>query len=118
MSRSIKVDLKNLSPDALVEFLAGMGKEKFRAGQIMRWIYQRRVSDFAEMTDLAKAFRDELGQRSYISNFSPAAVEVSSDGTRKFLFRLNDDKSIETVLIPMEAAATLLLKVGFAGAMK
>ena len=59
MPTSVKVDLKNLSPDALVEFLAGMGKEKFRAGQMMRWIYQRGVSDFAAMTDLANTLRDE-----------------------------------------------------------
>ena len=104
----VKVDLKNLSPDALVEFLAGMGKEKFRAGQMLRWIYQRGVTDFAEMTDLAKTFRDELGERSYVSKFTPAAVEVSSDGTRKFLFRLNDGKSIETVLIPMEGGRNTL----------
>lgn len=108
MSRAVKVDLKNLNPGALVEFLAGMGKEKFRAGQMMRWIYQRGVTDFAEMTDLAKTFRDELTQRSYISNFSPEAVEVSADGTRKFLFRLVDGKSIETVLIPMEGGRNTL----------
>src|SRR5210317_97154 len=102
MTTPVKVDLKNLTPDALVEFLAGMGKEKFRAGQIMLWIYQRGVTDFAEMTDLAKTFRDELEERSYVSKFTPPAVEVSPDGTRKFLFRLDDGKSVETVLIPME----------------
>ena len=48
-----RVDLKDLNPDALVSFLAGMGKEKFRAEQVLRWIYQRGVEDFAEMTDLA-----------------------------------------------------------------
>ncbi|TNF50973.1 MAG: 23S rRNA (adenine(2503)-C(2))-methyltransferase RlmN, partial [Deltaproteobacteria bacterium] len=47
-----RVDLKDLSPDALVEFLSGMGKEKFRAVQILRWIYQRNVTDFSAMTDL------------------------------------------------------------------
>ena len=103
-----KVDLKNLSPDALVEFLAGMGKEKFRAGQILRWIYLRGVADFAEMTDLAKTFRDELAGKAYISKLSPESVEVSSDGTRKFLFRLADGKSIETVLIPMEGGRNTL----------
>jgi 23S rRNA (adenine2503-C2)-methyltransferase len=108
MTTPVKVDLKNLTPDALVKFLAGMGKEKFRAGQIMRWIYQRGVTDFAEMTDLAKTFRDELGERSYVSKFTQEAVEVSADGTRKFLFRLDDGKSIETVLIPMEGGRNTL----------
>ena len=108
MTAVAKTDLKNLSPDALVEFLTGIGKERFRAGQVMRWIYQRGVTDFAEMTDLAKSFRDELSQRAYVSTFAPEAVEVSSDGTRKFLFRLDDGKSVETVLIPMEKGRNTL----------
>lgn len=103
-----RVDLKDLSPDALVDFLAGMGKEKFRAVQILRWIYQRDVANFAEMTDLAKDFREQLARRATISTFTQEAVEVSSDGTRKFLFRLHDGKSVETVLIPMEGGRNTL----------
>lgn len=102
------VDLKDLSPAALVDFLAGMGKEKFRAEQILRWIYQRGVESFAEMTDLAKTFREELCERATISSFNHETVEVSSDGTRKFLFRLADNKSVETVLIPMEGGRNTL----------
>ncbi|MDH3997969.1 MAG: 23S rRNA (adenine(2503)-C(2))-methyltransferase RlmN [Desulfuromonadales bacterium] len=102
MDNQNKTDLKNLSPNALVEFLQGKGKEKFRSTQIMRWIYQRNVVEFAEMTDLAKAFRADLAESARVSSFTPETVEVSSDGTRKFLFRLEDDKSVETVLIPME----------------
>jgi 23S rRNA (adenine2503-C2)-methyltransferase len=102
------VDLKSLSPEALVDFLAGMGKEKFRADQILNWIYQRGVTDFSAMTDLAKSFREEMSQRATISCFTHEAVEVSADGTRKFLFRLNDGKSVETVLIPMESGRNTL----------
>jgi 23S rRNA (adenine2503-C2)-methyltransferase len=96
------VDLKNLSPAELETFLAGLGKERFRAGQLLRWIYLRGVTDFDEMTDLAKGFREELAERATISTFTAAAEEVSADGTRKFLFRLDDGESVETVLIPME----------------
>ncbi|MBE0577488.1 MAG: 23S rRNA (adenine(2503)-C(2))-methyltransferase RlmN [Desulfuromonadales bacterium] len=102
------VDLKNLSPDALVDFLEGMGKEKFRADQILRWIYLRGVTDFSEMTDLAKSFREEISQRAIISFFTPETIEISSDGTRKFLFRLCDKRSVETVLIPMEGGRNTL----------
>ena len=102
------VDLKNLSPEALVDFLAGMGKEKFRADQILNWVYQRGVADFSEMTDLAKTFREEMSQRATISCFTQETVEVSSDGTRKFLFRLDDGRSVETVLIPMESGRNTL----------
>lgn len=108
MTAVTKVDLKNLTPAALVEFLAGMGKEKFRAGQILRWVYQRGAVDFAEMTDLAKSFREELSDRAFISNLDAETVEVSSDETRKFLFRLADGKSVETVLIPMEGGRNTL----------
>jgi len=108
MTAVLKTDLKNLSPDAFVGFLTGIGKEKFRVGQMMRWMYQRGVTDFADMTDLAKSFRDELSQRAYVSMFAAEAVEVSSDGTRKFLFRLDDGNSIETVLIPMEKGRNTL----------
>lgn len=102
MSSVAKVDLKELSPEAMIAFLAELGQKKFRAEQMLRWIYQRGVVDFAEMTDLAKPFRDELSQRAVISSFEPSAVEVSADGTRKFLFQLKDGKCVETVLIPME----------------
>jgi 23S rRNA (adenine2503-C2)-methyltransferase len=102
------VDLKNLSPAELEQFLAGLGKERFRAGQLLRWLYSRGVTDFALMTDLAKDFRAELATRATVSVFSVAAEEVSCDGTRKFLFRLADGESVETVLIPMEEGRATL----------
>ena len=97
-----RIDLKNLSPQELVAFLQGLGKERFRANQILRWIYPRQVTDFAEMTDLAKDFRRDLAERARVSAWQPEAEEVSRDGTRKFLFRLADGRAIESVLIPMD----------------
>ncbi len=108
MQTAALVDLKDLTPEALVDFLSGMGKEKFRAEQIYRWIYQRGVDDFSAMTDLAKLLREELGRRAIISAFVHETVEVSQDGTRKFLFRLHDGRSVETVLIPMEGGRNTL----------
>jgi len=105
---STLVDLKNLSPTELEAFLADLGKERFRAGQLLRWIYPRAVTDFAAMTDLAKAFREELTARAVVSSLTPEAEEVSLDGTRKFLFRLEDGESVETVLIPMEEGRATL----------
>ena len=102
------VDLKNFSPAELEQFLAGLGKERFLAGQLLRWIYQRGVVDFSAMTDLAKGFREELAARAVISTFTAEAEEVSADGTRKFLFRLADGQSVETVLIPMEEGRATL----------
>ena len=103
-----KIDLKDLSPDGLAEFLADIGKEAYRAGQILRWIYQRGISDFNAMTDLAKSLRSELIQRAYISHFAPVKEEISADGTRKLLFQLDDGKCVESVIIPMDNSRNTL----------
>ncbi len=113
------VDLKELTPAELEGFLAGLGKERFRAGQLLRWIYQRSVVDFAAMTDLAKGFREELAARAVVSTLALEAEEVSRDGTRKFLFRLADGASVESVLIPMdEGRATLCISTQVGCAMQ
>ena len=105
-----KIDLKSLTHEQLEEFLSELGKEKYRAKQILRWIYQRHVTDFAQMTDLAKQFRSQLEERATISSWQPEMVETSNDGTRKYLFRLDDGESIEAVKIPMdEDRATLCI---------
>ena len=103
-----RVDLKNLTLAELTDFLAGLGKERFRAGQIFRWIYQRGVTDFAAMTDLAKSLREELSARALVSDWEPEAVEQSRDGTQKYLFRLADGQTVETVRIPMEEGRATL----------
>jgi 23S rRNA (adenine2503-C2)-methyltransferase len=92
----------------LTAFLGGLGKERFRAGQIMRWIYGRGATSFADMTDLAKSLRAELEERAVISTLVPEAVEESRDGTRKYLFRLTDGETIEAVRIPMEGERATL----------
>ncbi len=105
-----KTDLKGLTQDKLEEFLSSFGKEKYRAKQILRWIYQRQVTDFSQMTDLAKVFRAQLAERAMISTLEPEVVETSHDGTRKYLFRLLDGASVEAVKIPMdEGRATLCI---------
>ncbi len=97
-----KQDLKEFTPDELLAFLAGMGKERFRCEQLLRWIYKRDVTDLDAMSDLSKVLRAELRQRVYISDWHAAAVETSRDGTRKYLYRLADGASVESVRIPMD----------------
>ncbi len=99
---SDKIDLKSLTQDEMQDFLVRLGKEKYRTKQILRWIYQRGVSDFVQMTDLAKDFRSQLEQCAYVSECVPETVQQSSDGTRKYLFRLADGETVEAVRIPME----------------
>ena len=108
LAASERVDLKNLTPDELTAFLAGIGKERFRARQLLRWIYARGVVAFAEMTDLSRDLREELDRRALVSDWIPEVVEKSVDGTCKYLFRLADGETVETVRIPMEGGRSTL----------
>jgi 23S rRNA (adenine2503-C2)-methyltransferase len=104
-----KIDLKNLGTSELTEFLASFGKQRYRTVQILRWLYQKGVQSFDEMTNLSKRFRQELSQVSFISSLHPERVEQAEDGTKKFLFQLDDSNRIESVLIPDKARLTLCL---------
>ena len=104
---SEKIDLKNLSPQELEHFISSFGKERYRSTQILRWLYQEGVQSFDEMTNLSKRFRGELNQVSFISTLHPLKVEQAGDGTKKFLFQLEDENRIESVLIPDKSRLTL-----------
>jgi 23S rRNA (adenine2503-C2)-methyltransferase len=105
----IKTDLKNLTLPALEKFLQGQGKERFRATQIFKWIFQKGACTFEEMTNISKDLRRELTETACISNIESEAVEQGSDGTRKYLFNLADGQGVEAVLIPIEGRNTLCI---------
>jgi len=104
-----KIDLKNLTLPALELFLQGQGKERFRATQIFKWIFQKGACTFEEMTNISKDLRAELAETAFISNIEPETVEQGSDGTRKYLFSLEDGQGVEAVLIPIEGRNTLCI---------
>jgi 23S rRNA (adenine2503-C2)-methyltransferase len=104
-----KVDLKDLSPSELRGFIGSFGKERYRSIQILRWLYQKGVHSIDEMTNLSKKFRQDLIEVSYISTLRPMVVEQAKDGTKKFLFQLEDGNRIESVLIPDKKRLTLCL---------
>lgn len=104
-----KVDIKNLTLQELEAYIAGQGKERFRAKQIFKWLYQQDARGFADMTNLSKDFRQELEKTAWISNLDAEVVEASADGTKKYLFRLADGNAVESVLIPDEDRTTLCI---------
>jgi len=104
-----KTDLKNLTLPDLEKFLQGQGKERFRALQVFKWIYQHDARSFDEMTNISKDLRRELSETALISNLEPEAVEQGNDGTRKYLFNLGDGNGVEAVLIPIEGRNTLCI---------
>jgi len=103
------IPIKALSLDELKEKLAAMGLKTYRAGQIFAWLYQQHAASFDEMTNIAKAERERLSAVFTIAAPAVLLVERSSDGTRKFLFRLADGHTIESVLIPDEDRQTLCI---------
>lgn len=104
-----QTDLKNMTLPDLELFLQGRGKERFRAIQIFKWIYQNDATTFEEMTNISKDLRRELAETARISTIEPEAVEEGGDGTRKYLFNLGDGNCVESVLIPDEGRNTLCI---------
>lgn len=100
MSSDVKVNLFGLAEEELTSLVESLGVQGYRARQIMHWLYRKGASALSRMTDLPASFRDELAEVSTVS--LPTAIEwqQSADGTRKFLFQLEDGLTIESVLIP------------------
>lgn len=75
---------------------------KFRSKQIYQWIYQKYVDDFKKMSNLPKELQKRLSDEFEIDALKIEKVEYSKDGSKKYLFRLKDDHTIESVLLPMK----------------
>jgi len=95
-----KKNIKGLTEAELREVLTSLGVEKYRARQIMEWIYARGAGDFSSMTNLAKPLREKLSEHLYIAQLREVTRQIShKDGTVKFLFALEDGQTVETVLL-------------------
>lgn len=101
------INLLDLDRQGLQDFFAGLGEKPFRGQQIMQWIHQYGVDDFAAMTNLAKPLRARLAEVACIRGPSVKQDQQAADGTRKWLFELADGSGIETVFIPEEDRGTL-----------
>lgn len=100
-------NLLGMDRAALEDFFLAIGEKKFRATQVMKWIHQQAVVDFAQMSNLSKKLRTRLSETACIGNLEVSRDVVSSDGTRKWLLRLADGNHIETVFIPEDDRGTL-----------
>ena len=94
------MNLLDLDAAALERYCTGLGEKPFRARQLLRWIHQRGASDFGVMTDIAKVFRDRLAAEHLIAGPDVVSDSTASDGTRKWLLRVDAANAIETVFIP------------------
>ena len=95
-----QVDLKAMGPDDLTAFVEAMGQPSYRGQQLFNWIYGKGVDDFRAMSNLPKAFRQELTDVATVSRIEAKQVQQAQDQTIKALYALPSGREIETVLIP------------------
>ncbi|HBG45765.1 MAG TPA: 23S rRNA (adenine(2503)-C(2))-methyltransferase RlmN [Deltaproteobacteria bacterium] len=100
-------NLRDFTYEELLAEVAAMNERPYRGEQIFRWVFYRRATDIASMTDISKAFRETLAAGYRITGNKLIDVKRSSDGTRKFLSELPDSSRIESVLIPETDRLTL-----------
>ena len=93
----------------LQRWIAGRGLPAYRTGQIHRRLWQAPVESWERATDLPSALRVELQEAFPLERLTPDVVQQSADGTRKYLWRLNDGEAIESVLIPSGSRRTLCI---------
>jgi 23S rRNA (adenine2503-C2)-methyltransferase len=104
-----RADLVSMTHPELERFLTDLGKERYRATQVMKWIHQGLTESFQSMTNLSKSFREEISTRALIQFPEVLKILESSDGTTKFLLGLRDGCAIESVLIPGDDHDTLCI---------
>lgn len=99
----------DLTPRALTRWVEGQGLPSYRVQQVLRWVYQRRATSLAMMSDVPQAMRDVLAETFVIPSQQPVTIARSRDGTRKLLFRLAGGEPFESVLIPDAPRLTLCI---------
>src|SRR5229473_937281 len=99
--------LLGLSQAELTEFAESLGEPAYRARQIFAGVHRRRLHSFAEMTDLPKELRAKLSDHAAVSTLMLESRYLSTDGTRRYLFRTHDKLPVETVFIPEERRDTI-----------
>lgn len=100
--KKAKKDVKSLTAGELQDFCDELDLPSYRSDQLFRWLYQKGVSDFSDMSNLSKDLRAKLDEIATINRIQPVHQAESTDGTVKFLFQLADEEDfkIESVLIP------------------
>ena len=100
MEQQEKTDIKSLNLKELTALMEQLGEKGFRAKQIYQWLHVKQVASFDEMTNISKALIEKLKENCHLVSLKQEAVQISKiDGTRKYLFLLDDGNVIESVLM-------------------
>jgi len=104
------INIKNLSIGGLSAFIDGLGEKRHRTTQILKWLYQKGVSDFGDMTDLPAALRARLAERCVITSLrSIDSLRSRADASQKFLLGTDDGAVIEAVLMESRGYRTICI---------
>ena len=105
-----KRNVKDFSLKELEVELSKSGEKPYRAKQIFAWLYQKGAKDFNEMSDLSSSLRETLRNKFRIPTYNIIKKQISKlDGTKKYLFGLEDGETVEAVLIPRKDRYTVCL---------
>lgn len=99
----------DLNQPALRAFFSQLEEKPWRATQLMKWVYHQGVTDFDKMTDIGKGLRQQLAEQAAFALPQIVAQQLSIDGTRKWLLRIDEKNCIETVFIPEKDRGTLCI---------
>jgi 23S rRNA (adenine2503-C2)-methyltransferase len=102
-----KRNIVGLNLEEISEFVVANGLPKYIAREIAIWVYRRNAKSFEEMTNISKAARVLLDENFILNLNPPAKVQISNDGTRKYLFSSLNNKFIETAYMPEKSRNTL-----------
>lgn len=104
-----KKSLIGLTVPEIEKELRCFEQPSYRAAQIYKWLHHKNIDQFMEMTNIPLPFRKELDMRFDTKTLHPLVREVSSDGTEKYLWELQDGRRVESVLIPEERRLTICI---------
>ena len=99
--------LSGKSLSELEEFVESLGESKFRAKQLHGWIYEKSISDFAQMKNISKDFKAKLEKTAKITETKIVNRQISKDGTIKYLVEFSDGKKVECVLMRFDNRSNL-----------
>ena len=105
----MKTNLLDFDLTGLSAWCLDLGEKRFRAVQLFRWIHQRGMADFSQMTDLAQSLRDKLQLHAQLTALPVISRHDSADGTIKWMFDVGQGNAIETVFIPETDRGTLCI---------
>lgn len=101
------INLLGLSPVKMQEFFESIDEKKFRANQVLKWIHQHGVDDIDQWNNISKPLREKLKKIAEVRAPEVIADDLSEDGTRKWLIRVEGGSAVETVFIPEGERGTL-----------